>query len=108
MPLPRRKKVIALGIIAVGVLVLCTALFALEDRLRETWYLWRLEATEDPASRAEIIERLGRVGGERSFRALCEKEANECPFVFWTRGLPTFRGESPVAPLARIPEACTE
>jgi hypothetical protein len=70
MPLPRRRKLIALGIIAAGTLVLCATLVALEDRLWETWYLWKLETTEDPASRAEIIERLGRVGGEHSFRAL--------------------------------------
>lgn len=79
MPLTRRKKLTLLCIGAAGVVVLCSAILALEDWLRERWYLWKLDTTEDPASRAQIIERLGRVGGEPSFRALNLREAEECP-----------------------------
>jgi HEAT repeat protein len=101
--LPRRKKLV-LGLVAAGVLVLCGALLSVQDRLRETWYLWKFDTTEDPASRAQIIERLGRVGGERSFRALCLRVAEECPFFILAWGL----WKEPLVPLEPVSEACGE
>jgi hypothetical protein len=104
MSLTHRKKLTLFCIIAAGVLVLCAALFVLEDRLWERWYLWKLDTTEDPASRAQIIARLGRVGGESSFRALCENVARECPFFMMSRGF----GSDLLVPLDTPSEACWE
>ena len=66
----RRGQIVALSTAAVGVVVLAVAGIAGKDRIREEWYVWRLEA----GSREQKIDAahtLRRMDLARAIPALC-------------------------------------
>ena len=67
----KRGKIVALSTVAVGVVVLVAAGIAAKERIREEWYLWKLERgnpdgpLQPPRLRVDRPLRLRRCGRRR-------------------------------------------
>jgi hypothetical protein len=57
----RKGQTVAACTTAAGIVVLVVAGFAARDRIREEWYLYQFERSEE-ATKIEVAERCGRAG----------------------------------------------
>lgn len=73
----RRGKLVALATAAVGMVVLVAAGFAAKDRIREQWYIWRLErgSKEAQVAAAEMLGEMRSVRAVPLLMAALRKEA---------------------------------
>ncbi len=68
----KRGKIFALSTVAVGVVVLVAAGIAAKERIREEWYLWKLE-WGNPDEQVASMEKLGEMRSVRAVKPLVAK-----------------------------------
>ena len=94
VPVNSRGKVIALSTAAVGLVVLVAAGIAAKDRMREEWYLWKLEKSGYRNVEHEAAIQLGELGSAKVVPILFKKVKQWGDLSFAEEPLARMRGRT--------------